>query len=181
MYGDKKDKTIIYRGIRNRDAETIADIMSMPGVTHGLSSIPYTSESIVKSMIDDITNKHWIIAENEGKAIGFIYLNWPNGRWRRVSSLAMGVSDEFVSQGIGYGLLQRALQVGFDYLDFERIELVVYQDNISAISIYKKSGMVHEGKREEQVIRNGIYYDSYLMGITRSQYKQSVKTTNFNY
>ncbi|GLR75244.1 MULTISPECIES: GNAT family N-acetyltransferase [Aliivibrio] len=162
--------TLNYRGLRVKDSEAIADIMSKPQVFHGLSSMPYTSEMVVKDLMADTEHKHWVIAELNGKVTGFIYLTWPSGRWRRVASLAMGVSDEATGQGIGFNLLKKALHTGFMYLDFERIELVVYQDNEAAIAIYKKIGLVNEGARKAQVIREGIYFDSYLMGITKSDY-----------
>ncbi len=159
-----------YRGLRSTDSVDISNIMSLPGVVHGLSSLPYTSELHVQHLMSDVSNKHWVIAEHKGKAVGFIYLSWPNGRWRRVAEIAMGVADNYAGQGVGFSLLKRALHTGFLYLDFERIELVVYQDNVPAITIYKKCGLQSEGSREGQVIREGIYYDSHLMGITREQY-----------
>lgn len=166
---------ILIRGLRCRDSEDLADMMSLPGVTYGLSSMPYTNEYVVKSLMNDPANKHWLIAEYNGKAVGFLYLQWTIGRWRRVASIAMGVHDSFAGNGIGRELVEQALHVGFLYLDFERIELVVYQDNGPAVAIYEKCGLKIEGKREEQVIREGVYYDSFLMGITRHQYEQIQK------
>jgi len=171
---------VLIRGLRCRDSEDLADMMSLPGVTYGLSSMPYTNEYVVKSLMDDASSKHWLIAEHKGNAVGFLYLQWSIGRWRRVASIAMGVHDSFAGNGIGKELVDRALHVGFLYLDFERIELVVYQDNGPAVAIYEKCGLKIEGKREEQVIREGVYYDSFLMGITRNQYEEIHNLRNLN-
>lgn len=168
---------IIIRGLREKDSADVSDIMSMAGVTYGLSSLPYTNEGIVRELMND-PRKHWLIAEHNGSAIGFLYLNWGSGRWRRVADLVMAVNDNFTGRGLGSALVIRALHVGFLYIDLERIELVVYQDNGKAIKIYEKCGFIIEGRREAQVIREGVYFDSFLMGITRCRYGQHVRTTN---
>jgi len=169
---DTTKGSVLIRGLRTRDSEDLADLMSLPGVIYGLSSMPYTNEYVVKALMADASSKHWLIAEHNTKAIGYLYLQWGIGRWRRVANIAMAVHDLYTGNGIGKTLVDRALHVGFLYLDFERIELVVYQDNGPGIAIYEKCGLTIEGKREQQVIREGVYYDSFLMGITRTQYNE---------
>lgn len=166
--------SVLIRGLRAKDSSDIANLMSCDGVTYGLSSMPYTNEFAVKSLMEDYTNKHWLIAEYEGGVVGFLYLNWGSGRWRRIATLAMGVHDDFAGLGIGGSLVERSLRIGFLYLDMERIELVVYQDNKGAIKIYERNGFIIEGQRSQQVIREGCYYDSYLMGIVRQDYTPKV-------
>lgn len=168
---------ILIRGLRKKDSIDLANIMSMAGVIYGLSSVPYTNEIVVDDLMVD-RKKHWLIAEHKGSVIGFLHLTWGSGRWRRVAGLVMAVHDDFTGHGLGFSLVMRALSVGFLYLDLERIELVVYQDNDKAIKIYKKCGFVVEGARERQVIREGVFFDSFLMGITRQRYQEFIKAAS---
>lgn len=50
-----------------------------------------------------------------------------------------------------------------NWLRVDRIELIVFVDNVSVIKVYKKYGFEIEGIGKKYVLRNGEYVDVYYM------------------
>jgi len=163
---DREDLRI--RGVRRSDAPALHELMSRPQVLWGTTVMPCPSElSTEKALAEE--NRHWFIAAraHDDRALGYLYLDWGHGRWRRIASLVMAVHDDVAGQGIGRALLDRAVHVGFQYLDLQRIELEVYVDNPSAIRLYEKAGFVHEGTKRRNAIREGVHVDGHMMALLK--------------
>lgn len=158
------------RGPRRADTRALADLMSRPGVVQGLSVMPFVSEFEIERMLEAIEARHWIVAEFDGRAAGFVYLEAGRGRWRSIAMLAMGVADEASGKGVGRGLLEAALTTGFDYLGLNKIELVVYVDNTPAIRLYESVGFVHEGTKRGNAMRAGLHVAAHVMSILREDW-----------
>ena len=141
----------------------------------GLTVLPYISEFEVQRLIEPQDTKHWIIAECEGGAVGYVYLEWGKGRWRNIASLAIGVDDNYVRKGIGRKLLEAALWTGFQYLDFHKIELVVYVENEIAVKLYQSLGFVKEGVKRQNAFRDGRHPDALVMSILQADYERVPK------
>jgi putative acetyltransferase len=158
------------RGSRKCDVGVITDIIARDGVVHGLSVMPFTSEFDVERMLQLTESRHWIVAELEDSVAGFVYLDWGKGRWRQIGLLGMGVDDRHVGRGVGTALIGAVLRVGFDFLDLEKIELVVYVDNVAAIRLYEKAGFIHEGTKRGNAIRDGQYIDAHVMSLLKQDW-----------
>jgi putative acetyltransferase len=59
--------------------------------------------------------------------------------------------------------MEAILDIADNWLKLKRVELCVFTDNQSAISLYKKMGFVVEGTKKFAAIRDGSYIDEYLM------------------
>src|SRR5262245_43990452 len=110
-------KEIKLRGLRKTDASTLVELMSGANFIRGLTVLPFVSEMEVQELIAPVQNRHWVIAAQDERPVGYVYLEWGKGRWRNIATLVIGVGDAHINQGVGRKLLVAALWVGFQYLD----------------------------------------------------------------
>lgn len=61
-----------------------------------------------------------------------------------VGTLGIGILPELRGKGIGKALLDTTIAAA-ERLDFHRIELTAFSDNLRAIALYETRGFVHEG------------------------------------
>jgi putative acetyltransferase len=150
------------------DVPALHELMSQPKVIWGTTVMPFINELAVEKALAE-ENRHWLVAIRppDGRVLGYLYLDWGHGRWRRIASLVMAVHDDAAGQGVGRKLLEAAIHTGFQYLDLQRIELEVYTDNHAAIHLYEKAGFVHEGTKRRNAIRNGVHVDGHMMAILK--------------
>ncbi|HWO18812.1 MAG TPA: bifunctional GNAT family N-acetyltransferase/class I SAM-dependent methyltransferase [Kofleriaceae bacterium] len=159
---------VIVRGARRSDVPALLSIMAQPGVIRGTTVMPGAGELAVEAALA-APDRHWLIAAAaaDDRALGYVYLDWGHGRWRRIASLVMAVHDAAVGRGIGRQLLDAAIGVGFQYLDLQRIELEVYVDNAAAIRLYERAGFVREGTKRRNAIRDGVHVDGHVMALLK--------------
>jgi RimJ/RimL family protein N-acetyltransferase len=74
--------------------------------------------------------------------------------------------------GRGYGTdaLKVLLSIAFDYLNFHRVELRVYDYNIRGIKAYEKVGFRKVGTRRKCRYFEGEYFDEVIMDILREEW-----------
>ncbi|MEM7375354.1 MAG: GNAT family N-acetyltransferase [Bacteroidota bacterium] len=84
---------------------------------------------------------------------------------------AMIVSAAYQGQGIGYALLQHALEKAFLIEDIHQINLVVNEDRKSAIALYKKVGFVPYGLEKNAIRVEGKMHTAIHM-VKRSSSSQ---------
>ena len=84
---------------------------------------------------------------------------------RHEGELGIVIKKKYHGQGIGTKLIRMAIDwcKGNDVTT--RIHLDVSADNLTAISIYLKLGFIMEGCLKNQTLIDGIYYDTYVMGL----------------
>ena len=73
-------------------------------------------------------------------------------------------------KGYGYDAVMQLLRFGFYELNLNRIQLDVYDDNISAIKLYEKCGFKKEGIKSSQIYRKGNYSTQIVYSILRKEF-----------
>ncbi len=107
---------------------------------------------------------------DKNKLIGIVSLSdieWHNGNgW-----LAIAIGDQ-ANQGKGYGKEATGLVLDFAFLELNlrRIQLTVFDYNLSAIALYEKLGFQHEGSFREFGVRNNTPYNMLLYGLLRREW-----------
>ncbi len=108
-----------------------------------------------------------LVVECGKEIIGF--LNFQNGNKQRTKhegSFGMSVKKEFRNQGIGRFLLSSLLEWAEGNTLIEKISLEVFEDNTSAISLYKSFGFIEEGVKRKAIKKSdGSYHDLLLMAL----------------
>lgn len=111
-------------------------------------------------------NALFLVAEIAGRVVGS--LTFSGGDRQRVAHVGifgMSVLKEFWGQGIGTELLRALIQWSREKANIRKINLRVRTDNERAIQLYQKMGFVEEGVMTRDLLVDGIFYDSLLMGL----------------
>lgn len=80
--------------------------------------------------------------------------------------------SDWRGMGLSYMAYLRFIPFMFDSLNLHKITLEVLATNTRAINLYKKLGFVEEGRKREEVLKNGVYLDSIIMSLLRSEYEK---------
>lgn len=114
-----------------------------------------------------------LLTEDNGKELligncGIQDINWKN----RVGHCGVFIGDK-ESHGKGYGTeaLRLLVGYGFNTLNLNRIELIVYDFNIRAMKSYKKVGFIEEGRKRQATFKNGKYHDVIIMSLLQEEWE----------
>lgn len=86
-------------------------------------------------------------------------------RMKHVGTLGIVVSKQFIGQGLGTEMMVRLIQWAASNGITNKISLVTREDNIHAIELYEKLGFEKEGLIKKDNLINGVYYNTYIMGL----------------
>jgi RimJ/RimL family protein N-acetyltransferase len=89
-----------------------------------------------------------------------------------VFGILIGEKDAW-GQGYAPEAARLLLKHGFEELGLHRIGLDVYSHNARAIRAYEKAGFVREGTLRESYYRNGVYQDTIVMSVLRSEWSDA--------
>ena len=169
--GFEKNKLVI-RLIEKKDLELLRQHRNDFKTWHNLTDINLIykeqQESWYMNLIQDRTKKYFMVSgwvNNNNivtkEDIGFIRIDEIDAL-NRSARIGCDVFKSFRTQGFGTKIMDLACSYGFDYLNIHRLWLLVVEYNISAISVYKKTGFIQEGVQKQALYRDGKYYN-YLM------------------
>jgi putative acetyltransferase len=82
---------------------------------------------------------------------------------KHMADLGLMVARDYWNVGIGFALMQAALEIADNWLGLKRVELGVYTVNEAAIHLYEKCGFESEGVRRRWAFGDGGWFDSLLM------------------
>lgn len=110
----------------------------------------------------------YYIVYDDGKKIGYF-------RTSNYSSInknmyiGMDLHREFRGKGLAFqAYIVFIPYVFFSYL-LNKVSLEVLASNIKAYDLYKRLGFVEEGIKRQEVYKNGIYIDSIIMSMLKSE------------
>ena len=84
------------------------------------------------------------------------------------------IAPEYTGKGLGYLSYQSFLPYLFDEYGLNKVSLEVLSTNERAIHLYEKIGFVREGVKRQDVVKKGLYVDSIIMSILRSELKWKI-------
>jgi RimJ/RimL family protein N-acetyltransferase len=87
---------------------------------------------------------------------------------------------ELRGQGYGFDTVMAMMRYAFDELGLERLDTDIIEFNAASLALYiGKCGWKEEGRRRRWHFRQGRYWDKILMGVTREDYAQVVRSTGY--
>ena len=152
---------IVIRRAEPADAEAIHQTFLGPRVIAGTLQLPYPSLEMWRKRIAEVpANDYMLVATIAGEVIGSLGLHAASKspRRRHVGALGMSVRDDRQRRGAGSALLRAD-----GWLNYQRLELSVYTDNLAAMHLYRKFGFAIEGTCRAYAFRDGGYVDAYQM------------------
>jgi RimJ/RimL family protein N-acetyltransferase len=88
----------------------------------------------------------------------------------RIGRVLIG-EKENRNKGIGLQMINAVLAIAFNKLNLHRVDLGVFDFNVSAIACYKKAGFIIEGKHRDCRKINGQYWSLLNMSILEDEYR----------
>ena len=113
------------------------------------------------------SNGIYIVAEIGSKIIGTS--SFSGGARPRIShtgEFGVSVLKEYWGNGIGTELIKYLIEWSKQSGIIRKMNLIVRNDNLSAIHVYKKLGFIEEGVITRDLQINGRFYDALFMGYT---------------
>ena len=169
----KNGKFISIREARIQDAAALLDLIKnylddspyIPKSTLDFNLSLEQEESWIQSFLD-APNAILLVAEYESQLIGNIDLT---GNKRHVMQhnalVGIGMLKVWRNQGLGFALMNAALDWAKSNPILENLQLEVYAENHAAIALYKKFGFKQCGIIPNLFKENGTYYDSIMMNL----------------
>lgn len=161
------------RKAERTDAEGI--IALMDALTYETENLVYGKGDFKMSVADEIAfmeridrsdNSAFLLAESDEGLVGFIALvGEAKPKTAHSGTLSMGILRACWGKGIARALLETIIDRARQMRTISKINLLVRDDNHAAIKLYRQSGFQIEGKLVRDFKINGVYYDSYYMGL----------------
>jgi putative acetyltransferase len=168
---------IVVRRTELRDADAIHSIFSGPKAIAGTLQLPYPSVELWRKRLSDMPPSDFsLVATIDGDVVGNLGLHeaGKSPRRRHVGAVGMAVRDDSQGRGVGSALMKAAIELADGWLNYQRLELNVYTDNLAAMTLYRKFGFVIEGTFRAYAFRDGRYVDSYAMARLHPTFKAQV-------
>ena len=156
---------IVVRRAEPGDAEAIHATFLGPRAIAGTLQLPYPSvEAWRKRITEFAPDDYLLVALIAGEVVGNAGLHASKSpRRRHVGSIGMAVRDDCQRRGVGMALMHSVIELADRWLNYRRLELTVYADNVAALQLYRKFGFVIEGTSRAYAFRDGHYVDAYMM------------------
>ena len=153
------------------------EIRLVPVVTHTNSmlfdyeDIRYLAESRLMENLEGNTLR--FIIEWKGTQAGEISLH--SIKWfNRKAMITLFVYPEYQGKGLGHNALQMLIEFSFQVMNLYRLEAEIVEGNEASLRLIEKSGFHKEGTLRQAKYLQGRYYDIYVYGLLREEWK------NFN-
>jgi len=157
---------IVVRRAEPGDAEAIHATFLGPRAIAGTLQLPYPSvESWRKRITEFAPHDYLLVATVAGEVVGNLGLHAASKspRRRHVGALGMAVRDDRQRRGVGTALMRAGIELADGWLNYQRLELTVYTDNLAALQLYRKFDFAIEGTCRAYAFRDGHFVDAYAM------------------
>jgi putative acetyltransferase len=157
---------IVIRRAEPGDAEAIHQTFLGPRVIAGTLQLPYPSVEMWRRRLGEIpADDCLLVATIDAEVVGNLGLHASSKspRRRHVGNIGMAVRDDRQGRGVGSALLRSAIDLADAWLNYQRLELWVFSDNLAALHLYRKFGFAIEGTCHAYAFRDGQYVDACAM------------------
>lgn len=165
---------ILIREATSEDAEKLLDYLEKVSaetdyLTFGPGEFQLTRDQ-EQDTLDSYalrTNALYLVAEADGRIVGS--LNFSGGsrpRTAHTGEFGISVLKAYWGRHIGKVLLKALIRWAERSGTIRKINLQVREDNERAIRLYTSLGFVREGRISRDLLVNGRFYDSVMMGLS---------------
>ena len=161
---------VVVRRAEPSDAEAIHATFIGARAIAGTLQLPYPSVEMWRQRLaEGIATDYLLVATIAGEVVGNLGLHAASKspRRRHVADIGMAVRDDRQRHGVGTALMQAAIDLADGWLNYQRLELSVFTDNLAALALYRKFGFAIEGTCRAYAYRSVAYVDAYMMARLR--------------
>jgi ribosomal-protein-alanine N-acetyltransferase len=169
---------LVLRGLDMDDAEFILRHFGAPSVTeYLLDEEPLTHEEQARDLIrfylqpaGKTYNRWGILAKAEGILIGTCGFHKWDKRHRR-AEIGYDLTPSYWGQGIMTEALHAAIEYGFGEMGLNRIDALVYPENVRSARVLEKLGFQKEGLLREYFCMAGECHDHLLFSLLKREWR----------
>ena len=122
-------------------------------------------EEFIKRMKRSLYSLFIIALDNEKVVGSLTFIGNSRKKVRHTGEFGISVLKEYRRKGIATRMIECMMEWA-KRKGIEKIHLKVIEDNLAAISLYRKLGFEFEGRQEKAIkLGDGVYKDVLLMGI----------------
>lgn len=162
------------RNVEESDLEFIQEIRNDPETWVYLSYVGMLNMRNQKKWFEKISDNDstdYFIIENSGQEkIGYVRMDEID-KINRSIRVGLDIHKNYRGQGYGKKTMKAVLKYCFDYINMNRVWLLVLDSNSRAKHIYESCGFKVEGTMRQAIYREGKYHDYVMMSILREEYK----------
>jgi len=122
-----------------------------------------------------LTQIIYYIIENDGNRIGYFRMNNYSEMNENIY-IGADLHEGSRGKGLGYLAYKEFIDFLFKNIKLHKISLEVLETNGIAMKLYKKLGFIEEGRKREEIKKGGLYFDSVIMSILKSEWKRRSAT-----
>ena len=155
-----KYNDILFRAIEETDLAFLYDMRCDEIINEQLFSVfpvsLFGQKAWLETMQKNEKNKILIVdfeGVNEKNTIGYIKLANIDFR-NQNAEIGLDIQKNFRKKGLSKNVYNALFQYCFNYLNFHKVYLYVFESNIIAVNIYKKLGFEIEANLKKHVFRN---------------------------
>jgi len=154
------------------DASRVLDYLrlvggEMPNLSFGAEG-PAIDEAGERSLLAAMAasdNSVAIVAEWTDRIVGVLtVIGDRRARFRHAGELGISVARRCWGVGVGRTLMQLLIDWACRSGVVRKLNLIVRADNARAIRLYESFGFVVEGRIAREILVDGVFYDSLIMG-----------------
>jgi RimJ/RimL family protein N-acetyltransferase len=169
-----RGKKVILRPIKRSDKELFLRWLNDPEVIQFLVAYLPLAEGLEEKWIEEtmvgqrpVFTIEAILKNGKTKPIGNCGFQEMSSKDRRGEFGIMIGEKDFWGSGYGLEATQLAISYGFYNLNLNKISSAAYAFNERSIKMHEKVGFKREGRRCEQIFKNGKYHDDIVFGLLR--------------
>lgn len=179
-------KILTLRAIEEGDLELLHKWANDPITQDGIGELHFPSsmdfhKTWFQNLKNDRLNQRFVVDVPEIGIVGISSI--VNIDWRNRHAWHGLVIGEAAHRGKGHGIdaIMATMRYAFEELNLERLEGSMIEYNKLSISTYcgKRLGWKEEGRRKNYFFRKGRYWDQVLVGITKQDYQEFIKKTDY--
>ena len=163
--------SLVVRSMTERDHAAIHEILTSPSVIEGTMRVPHAALHATVERLTPRLGTHHLVADVDGRAVGFAELitYWSEPRHRHAGEINLiATHPGWGRQGVGRALMDAVIELADDWLNLQRLGLVVFVDNTYAIEWYTRLGFVLEGTMRAYGFKRGNLLDAHVMARLRA-------------
>lgn len=121
------------------------------------------------SMRSDLKREYFVIVQ-DSTSVGVVRFDEINHLNKSIR-VGADIVPHMRGKGLGTSTYRLILKYCFDYINMNRVWLLVLDYNKIGLHLYQKVGFIIEGRMREAVYRDGNYHDQVVMSILRNEYR----------
>ena len=167
--------------LEEKDDRDLLEFFSNSEVVKYYGMKPLENVEDTRRLINKFADKYekkvairWGISiREENKVIGTCgYHNWVKGYFK--AEIGYELSSTYWKKGIMTEALLEVINFGFKEMNLNRIEALVYPENLASLEMLKKIGFKQEGLLKEYAFFNGGFEDLIMLSLLKRNYIKNI-------